>query len=88
MTIFLPRIITEAVKTAPTIPTTIPKKIVTPSRLNSPNDIITMPKAGIKLVKGKGIAIDTAKIKEKKPIICVPLLELKIKILEIGRAHV
>ncbi len=75
--IFFPKIMTAIVKAMPASPTNMPIKIVIPSLLNMPKAKVKMAIAGTKLVKGKGRAIETVKIKEKKPIILVPLWEEK-----------
>ena len=54
----------------PTVPINMPTRIVKPSRLSSPNDMINMPQPGKKLVRGIGNAIDTANTNAKTPMNC------------------
>lgn len=53
----------------PIVPMIMPINMVKPSRLRSPNDMISIPQPGGKLVRGIGSAIDTANTNEKIPII-------------------
>ena len=77
ITIFFPSNITATVNITPAIPNKIPINMVTPSLLSMPKDRVKIPKAGTKFVNGKGSAIETAKIIQKKPIIFVPLSDAK-----------
>ena len=78
-TIFLPNSNTATVNTTPHRPISIPSRIVIPSLLSKPRDIIKIPIPGKKFVRGRGIAIEIENINEKKPITCDPRWELNGK---------
>ena len=78
MTIAGPAMTTIAEITKPTKLNNIPAKPIKPSRFNRLKDIKAIPCAGMKLVNGKGIAIDRAHIKEMMEKIFSPIKLLKM----------
>ncbi len=68
----IPRIEAVITTAIPMIPINIPRITARPSFFRMPSEMIRMPTPGIKLDRGIGSNIRTAKAKEKPPIILSP----------------